>query len=105
MAPSSLITPGPQDYTETASARQKAATGWDPNSTVLGSAFSLFLLFLQEIISEGHGLDRRNPRFPAPRSDKEQRLFGPPRRCKFGNGQSREAPLGISSSATEQSQY
>jgi hypothetical protein len=43
------------------------------NSATRRKAIPLFLLFLQEIISERHRRSRRNPEVPARRPRKEQR--------------------------------
>jgi hypothetical protein len=53
----------------------KPATGGSPALPL----FLLFLLFLQEIISERYRLPRRNPGIPAVRPSKEQRACG----CKI----------------------
>jgi hypothetical protein len=44
-----------------------------PAAAFFEPAFPLFLLFLQEIISDGHRLRRRNPWIPAAQLSKEQR--------------------------------
>jgi hypothetical protein len=70
-----MFGPGFLDYTEMTGACEKAATGRVLITAARGPTFPLFLLFLQEIISERHGVRRRNPQISSARRRKEQRLI------------------------------